>query len=33
VDELNQLTSELISSYPEDDTTKIKEMAESINQR
>ncbi len=33
IDELNQLTSELIASYPEDDTLKIKSLTEGLNER
>jgi len=33
IEEFNNLTQELISSYPTDDTAKVKKIAESINQR
>jgi len=33
IEEFNHLTQELISSYQQDDTTKIKKITEQINQR
>ena len=33
IEELNQMTQELISSYQRDDTTKIKKITETVNQR
>ena len=33
IEEINQLTQELISSYQRDETAKIKKITETINQR
>ena len=33
VDDFNQLTQDLISSYQQDDSAKIKKITEVINQR